>query len=189
MPEITVVRSRDIEVASAVLAQAFADDPVVRWMAPDPRRHRLMFRTLLRYAHGRADGLDLAVRDGQFVGAAVWDPPGHKESATRQMLAMGGFVRSLGSRIGYGAAVEQLFAKARPPGTFWYLAQVGAPAQGLGIGSALLRARLETIEGPAYLESSNVANIPLYERFGFEVTDEISLPHDGPLVWPMYRRG
>ena len=40
---------------------------------------------------------------------------------------------------------------------------------------------------PAYLESSNIRNNPLYERFGFEVTAEVTLPEDGPTMWLMER--
>jgi ribosomal protein S18 acetylase RimI-like enzyme len=39
---------------------------------------------------------------------------------------------------------------------------------------------------PAYLESSNPANISLYERHGFEVTGKIQ-SESSPPVHPMYR--
>ena len=60
--------------------------------------------------------------------------------------------------------------RTRSSGT---LAGVGAVRRGEGIGSALLRHRLDRPEGPAYLESSKQENIPLYERFGFELRDTI----------------
>ena len=75
----------------------------------------------------------------------------------------------------------------RPPGPFWYLAALGAAQQGRGVGTTLLEHRLDRIEGPAYLESSNERNLPLYERFGFRVTGEIHLPEGGPTLWKMYR--
>ena len=78
--------------------------------------------------------------------------------------------------------------RARPHEEFWYLAGVGAVRRGEGIGSALLRHRLDRVRGPAYLESSKQENIPLYERFGFELREAISLP-DGPDLWPMWRTG
>jgi hypothetical protein len=40
---------------------------------------------------------------------------------------------------------------------------------------------------PAYLESSKEKNIPLYERYGFKVTDELRLVKGGPPLWPMWR--
>jgi ribosomal protein S18 acetylase RimI-like enzyme len=38
----------------------------------------------------------------------------------------------------------------------------------------------------ACLETSNERNIRYYERFGFTVTDEITV-RNGPTVWPMWR--
>ncbi len=61
--------------------------------------------------------------------------------------------------------------------------------QGRGLGSALLEFGLVECDRDgteAYLESSNVANLPLYERFGFEVTGEIQAGSSPPL-YPMVR--
>jgi ribosomal protein S18 acetylase RimI-like enzyme len=61
--------------------------------------------------------------------------------------------------------------------------------QGLGLGSAMLKAGLARVDAdhlPAYLESSNPRNVPLYERFGFEVMGVIQ-PEDFPPLIPMYR--
>lgn len=84
--------------------------------------------------------------------------------------------------------LETAFTKARPAESVWYLAQIGAATPGQGIGSALLTHRLANITGPAYLESSNQRNVPLYQRFGFEVIQEISLPEGGPTLSTMLRR-
>ena len=40
----------------------------------------------------------------------------------------------------------------------------------------------------AYLESSNPRNIPLYRRFGFEITGEIRT-ESSPVLTPMLRPG
>ncbi|MYR05321.1 GNAT family N-acetyltransferase [Gordonia sp. SID5947] len=189
MPAIAVTSSRDLDLVSSLLAQAFVDDPVIRWLQPDSRHHKQIFRTLVRWVHGEDASIDLALRDGVPIGAAVWDAPGHKISPTRQIGSMVGFVRALGGRMRYGALLEQEFTKLRPKEPHWYLGQVGATVKGVGIGSALLAAGIDRVDAPAYLESSNEANIPLYERYGFEVTTEITLPEGGPTVWPMYRRG
>ncbi len=63
-------------------------------------------------------------------------------------------------------------------------------AQGKGLGGALMRhavARCDQEGALAYLESSNLRNISLYERHGFEVMGEIQVCAC-PLVTPMLRR-
>jgi len=57
------------------------------------------------------------------------------------------------------------------------------------IGSRLMKHALLRIDEaglPAYLESSNPRNIPLYERHGFEVMGEIQVG-SSPVVTPMIR--
>ena len=73
----------------------------------------------------------------------------------------------------------------------WYLAVIGVDAahQGRGLGSKLMKDALERCdhEGlPAYLESTNPANLTLYERHGFRAAGEIRIG-DGPIVTPMLR--
>ena len=41
---------------------------------------------------------------------------------------------------------------------------------------------------PAYLESSNVRNLPFHARHGFEVTGEIEVGKGAPVVTTMWRR-
>ena len=40
---------------------------------------------------------------------------------------------------------------------------------------------------PAYLESSNRLNVPLYQRHGFEVIHEQAVAKNGPKAWFMWR--
>jgi GNAT superfamily N-acetyltransferase len=64
--------------------------------------------------------------------------------------------------------------------------------QGHGVGAALLRARLRRCDQerlPAYLESSKLENVPLYQHFGFHVTGTLGLPEGAPAVNTMWRPG
>ena len=174
---------------ATVLATAFADDPVVTWLLPERRRHRAMFTALVSNVHAAPDCSDVAVDRGAIVGAALWDPPGHRPG--RRHAAVGGLrlACALGSALRRGVALESAFARHRPEEPHWYLAQIGAAAPGRGIGSELLATRLGRIDLPAYLECSSEANLPLYARHGFTVIDEVDLPYAGPRVWLMLRRG
>ena len=82
--------------------------------------------------------------------------------------------------------------KNHPKEPHWYLAGLGTDPvhQRTGVGTALVTPKLEVCdrEGlPAYLESSSEGSKRLYLRHGFEVTQELPLPPDGPPVWLMWR--
>ncbi len=193
----TVVRKAERSEFGAVtrlLAEAFADDPVMRWLVRnddrDLGRLRVAMATMSRDAFRR----DETYVAGDFLGAAVWTPPGatvhSRMSGLRRWLM---FVRASGMRLccQKHAAFAALDAKA-PPEPYYYLSFVGVhpSAQGRGVGSALLRAVIDRCDAEghaAYLESSHERNVPLYKRWGFHVTEEFSLPGGGPPLWLMWR--
>lgn len=187
MVEVRSATGADHRDVARVLGAAFRFDPVVRWLLPDGQRVELLFHALARYQHGLGGGTDLAEINGEPVGASLWDRPGYRQSVWHAIASGVPLVRALRSRIHYGTALEQAFQRERPPGSFWYLASIGAVHKGQGVGAALLAHRLDGFTGPAYLESSNEMNIPLYERFGFRVTGKIGLPYNGPTCWKMLR--
>jgi hypothetical protein len=48
-------------------------------------------------------------------------------------------------------------------------------------------ARIDTVGKPAYLESTNPANLDRYRSVGFMDHGEITLPEGGPTVTTMWR--
>lgn len=184
----------DTDPLAAVLGRAFADDPVWLWMFPrHPERMARLFAMLLRHAHLPNGVSELAEDSGTILAGALWDPPGRwKIPLTTQLRQTPGLVRTLGRRTVSVLRGLGEVERGHPTRPHWYLAAIGTDpaAQGLGLGSALLRSRLTRCDAeriPAYLESSKESNIPFYERFGFTVTGEIRMPRGGPLVWPMWR--
>ncbi|GAB17744.1 putative acetyltransferase [Gordonia effusa NBRC 100432] len=187
--ELRIIPINDVnrEESYRVLARAFADDPVIRWLVSDPGRDVALFRFLDRVTHGAPDSCDLALDGDRAVGAAYWDPPGHKQSVWTAVSSFPLLLNIFRTRVRRAGEVEHIFGKLRPKEPHWYLSTIGAIESGRGIGTSLLHHRLDTMTGPAYLESSKRENVPLYERFGFEVTEVVTLPGGGPQVWPMYR--
>jgi ribosomal protein S18 acetylase RimI-like enzyme len=79
-----------------------------------------------------------------------------------------------------------------PAEPHWYLPMIGVdvPFQNRGYGSALLRHALAVCDRdgvPAYLESSNPRNVPLYQRHGFELMGVIQAG-SSPKLFPMVRK-
>jgi len=183
MPVVDVIPAADPDQVAGLLARAFAEDPVIRFMVPDPARDIDFWRAIARYENPDAV-LDVAVSDGEPVGAAIWHRPGAVSVDDPAAEAI--FAEVFGDNVDGATELDRLCHQARPEQPHWYLADLGAAVRGKGAGGALLRAGLERAEGPVYLESSNVVNLPIYERFGFAVTGEIVVP-GGPTLWGMLR--
>jgi GNAT superfamily N-acetyltransferase len=86
-----------------------------------------------------------------------------------------------------------LIEKHLPKEPVWYLHYAGCdPAfQGKGYGGAAIRAGLERADQdglPAYLETADEHNIPLYQSFGFAIKHSWQIP-EGPQFWGMQRPG
>ena len=85
-----------------------------------------------------------------------------------------------------------VFARYLPNEPHYYLQFIGCPTaeQGRGAGSALLQEGTQLCDErgmPAYLESSNARNVPLYQRHGFKVIGEDRVGRHGPKAWFMWR--
>jgi GNAT superfamily N-acetyltransferase len=187
----------DVGALSVTLGRAFFDDPVMSWMLPDAeqRRRKLhkLFTALTKYHHLGQGGVEVAEDDaGGIGGAALWDPPGRwRHTRVQELRAMPGLLMAFGRSLARGVALEEMMKEAHPEEPHWYLAVIGSdPAvRGKGYGQVLMRSRLDHCDAehaPAYLESSNPDNVPYYQRFGFEVTGEIT-PPGGPSLIPMWR--
>lgn len=188
---------RDAGTVGSALADAFLGDPVYMWILAGEGYHlRRMTRLFAAEAQHQMiplNSTDIVEINGEVGGAAMWAPPGQWQTSWWTTLRMvPGFLAGLGSGITTGLKVDAALTAAHPEEPHWYLSAIGTTriARGTGCGTALLASRLERIDAehaPAYLESSKRENVPYYERFGFEVTGEIVVPHGGPTLWAMWR--
>jgi GNAT superfamily N-acetyltransferase len=187
--------TEDRQGVLTVLARAFADDPVIRWFVPegDGGSDRLgrFFRITLAdtLSHGE---VHVAERQGVIVGAALWRRPGEWQSTGwSQLTDLPRWLYVFGAGLKRAAEGQDAMKKSHPSKPHWYLPTIGVDpdAQGLGIGGGLVAsmlARCDQERTPAYLESSKRQNVPFYERLGFGLLQEQSLPA-GPDFWPMWR--
>jgi ribosomal protein S18 acetylase RimI-like enzyme len=190
-PEVFVMRAgpEDAALVAEILADAFSDDPVGRWISPDPEYPRWCWPVIAPFLLGH----DEVYITGDRLGAAMWVPPGAKLDIKLGLAALWGYWR----RFGLGAIGRLLrlmigMEKHHPKEPHYYLFAIGVrpEAKGRGIGSALLERVLRECDRRkvvAYLENSNPLNLPFYQRHGFEVRGEITLRHNGPTLWLMYR--
>ena len=188
-PTIVEVPTSDLERVIPTLVLAFGTDPMARWSLPDPRRYIACFSAILRAFASRGTVHCVTDEDGGCAAAAVWMPPGVKpDEAALDQAMREGVAPAQQSEV--AAVVEQMGIN-HPHEPHWLLQFIGVDPvhQHRGLGSALLRhalARCDREHLPAYLESSNPANIPLYERHGFRRAGVIQVGSSPDLV-PMLR--
>ncbi len=175
--------------AIATLTLAFIRDPVLRWIYPESHAYLEHFPQFARVFGGRAFEPEAAWKSEDGGGTALWLPPGVHADGD----AIGDHLLSTISEEKRDTLEEILeeMDEWHPEEPHWYLAIVGVDAahQGKGLGAQLLDVALRRCDEEgviAYLESSNPANISLYERHGFEVVHEIR-KGDAPPVFPMLR--
>jgi ribosomal protein S18 acetylase RimI-like enzyme len=187
--EVVVADASEQDAIASLLTLAFARDPVTRWVWPHPHVHVMHYPTFVRAFGGNAFAHGAAYRTKDFGGAALWLPPGVESDVE----ALAGLIQTTVDESRHGDLMSFLgqMGGYHPTEPHWYLPLIGCDptAQGRGNGGALLRYALERVDHdklPAYLESSNPANVPLYQRHGFEVTGTIQV-EGGPAMFPMLR--
>ena len=161
--------------AIATIVAAFENDPVERWMYPEPEAYGRHFPAFARAFGGEAFVHGTAWQVDDFAAVALWLPPGAEADAE----AIGRvFVETIAAdKQDDLAAVAGQMDALHPKDLHWYLPWLAVdPArQGQGVGAALLEeclARVDADRMPAYLETPNPRTVPFYERHGFEVTGE-----------------
>ena len=184
----TVGRSEAEQVLSSLIL-GFAADPFIRWFYPEPDAYLKYFPRVIDLFGGGAFEHEGAYRNETGTAGALWLPHGvHPDEDGLVAL----FEKTVApeKHDALFSSFEQMDS-FHPEEPCWHLAFIASdPAlAGKGLGSALLEATLKRCDSeglPAYLESTNPANLPLYGRFGFE---EIGLieTDQAPSLFPMLR--
>ena len=175
-----------------MLARAFDDDPITRWVFPRRRARERYGHAFFRWSLWLYAEQQVSWTTSDLAGAAIWALPDRWQVSLRQLgrlvtsTARGTGLR--GPRIMWGLGGVE---RRHPRDRHLYLAVLGVDTdrQGAGVGSALLQPGLDLCdrEGlPAYLETSKERNLAFYGRHGFDLTGDLRLPH-GPPVWLMRR--
>jgi GNAT superfamily N-acetyltransferase len=195
VPRVNVVRASeaDADEITTILSAGFLRDPVSMWLFPDDRARERLHPHFFRLFVGMAlVGGEIYTTDDHSA-AALWLPvdvaahAGQPDLGRLYEPALGSFhagriamfdVRSTANHPTHTSHVYLPFIAVRPD------------RLGRGIGSALLRDRLDVLdkEGvPTYLEASSRDSARLYERMGYKRLDRTTDMPDGPSLYPMWR--
>ena len=199
MTVVRLARPDEIGELSGVLARAFVRDPFYAYLAGDAseptQRQRDGWSGILRFT---SDHLSSTYTTDDRAGVALWQPPGYHGAGFIDSLRLLPSVSRLAGGLRrlrqISRAIEVLEDRRaiHAPMPHFYLSALGVvpERQGEGIGTALMQPVLERADGlgvPAYLETATGRNVLLYERQGFAVVEELTLPGTDVHGWLMRR--
>ncbi len=190
MIDVRVAQPSETDAVLDTLMLAFSSDPCLRYLLWTPGALFKGFRPFAIGMGGAAleHGTAWLADDG--AAAALWLPPGVTSDRDAMLAVIGELGRD--EKLPVLGEVGEAMAAYHPEEPHWYLAMIGVDPnrQGRGYGSAILKESVKRCDQDgviAYLESSNPKNVPLYERYGFEVMGHVA-PGDFPGLYPMIRQ-
>ncbi|WP_280446198.1 hypothetical protein [Nocardia brasiliensis] len=157
-----------------VLAEAFADDPLMTFFWPDPDRRR---RALPYFWHSRVEArrrkgiVDTASDDTGIVSVVLWDLPGVATPMTKPLS----LIRALGRAAPRALATSRQIEGLRPKHPHLYLACGGTlpHARAKGVTAQLVRARTVASRVDVFVIATNDFSATLAEHDGFRPTGEL----------------
>ncbi len=194
------IQKEDIPKASAVLADAFQDDPlwnkIFEGKSNIEQKFRACFESPVRYCYKFGE-VYASSKKLEGIAALV---PGNASNMTFWRMIRSGAILS-GMKM--GMKVAKIMAPVFKPmqedrneymkdKSFIYLLVIGVTTgfQGQGFGGMILRALIdksEKLKKPLYLETETKRNVDMYEKYGFKLIKKITLPIVNQPMWEMVR--
>jgi len=192
------LKKADIQQASKIFAVAMFNDDLHAWFFPEAKTrlqklenlYRFMLQSKLKHSYKVSINME---------GFCIWEKPDeHQSTITLYNIYYGS---SLIYKIGLNGLFRMIryqiwSTKIRNSliiDKYWYLAvvTVSPEFQGKGFASKMIKPFLEnaTNMGEAvYLETQNIQNVPIYEKYGFNLIASKELGKTGITQYCMMKR-
>jgi ribosomal protein S18 acetylase RimI-like enzyme len=196
------VQKKDIPKAGVVLADAFQHDPIWKQVFKDEAtidQRGVLFESPIKFCLKYGE---VYAPSEHLEGVALWVPGDFADLTIWRMIRSGAIISGMKAMK---ACTKLAWKQRRIFGplqadrktnmrgrAYIYLMVLGVATefQGQGFGGKLLRALIEESEQvgvPIYVETETERNVGMYERFGFRVLNQITLPIIDLPQWEMVR--
>lgn len=193
------IQKKDIEAAAKVIAEAFSDDPAIRYLLGGKsvgENDCKYFTCLLKAIYGKCV---IVSTNDTIKNVLILFPPELQAVPTLPFLVKGGIklIRHFGiglftRSISYENNCRRIKRKYVTPKTWYCMCFVVSPEhQGRGEGGRLLKPILQIFDDeqiPLYLETHKRVNTDIYKRFGFEVVEKAAIPKTEITQYSMLRK-
>ncbi len=184
----------DLPAIVDIWVDAFTDDPFLRWVQPDEDGWPAFGTAWLTFIAGLCFERGHTYLADPAQVAVAWIAPDLElvtaEEVTRGrdiIAAHAGDAMADAAFVTIGTARSHLLQEPH-----WTLQYIGVrrAKQGTGLGAATVvsgLARCDNDRLPCCLISSNLKNVPFYERHGFRIAAEVPTPDAVAAMRPMHR--
>lgn len=174
----------------SLLTLAFSNDPVIRWMFPQPCQYYQGFPLFAKAFGGAAFQQGTAHYVNDLGAVALWLPP-TTQPDENALVSLIQHAVNAENQAAIFSILEQL-GQYHPSEPHWHLAIIGTDpiCQGQGYGAALLTHTLticDQQQALVYLEATNARNVSLYQKHGFKVLGTVQAG-TSPTLYPMLRQ-
>ena len=193
LAEFYQLENSDYSRAIEMLGAAFKTDPIwTEILKEEPEKFPLAFGVPMKYClkYGQ-----IYAPTSDLNGLAAWVGSPYIQANFWRMLRSGSMPIAMQLGADIGKKISQIFdiiEKDRKnlmqtPFLYLYVLGVHPTHQGQGLGKNLVKTMLDHLPPkiPVYLETESERNVSFYERLGFEVVKEISVPILDLPMWEM----
>jgi hypothetical protein len=192
--EAILATRADTDILATMLADAFHNDALTRWITPDEDRRRAQLPDFFRVFLDISLRYDAVYTNASRDAALLFLPPGGWEETEKRGVELSQrFEEILGDDVEAMATISGLQAIHHPTGRAHYYVSFGGVNphnQRRGAMTTLLKALIDRadVEGfGSYTEASSAGGAFAARRAGFsEIGHKIAIPN-GPTLRPMWR--
>src|SRR5690606_7202911 len=174
----------DKQLVVDILSKSFENNQSVNYIANPRKNSSNRIRYLMDYSFEVCHQFgDIYLSDDRHAVALILYPETKKTNFSSLLLDVKLILNCIGiSNIGKALKRESSIKKLQPQKSMNYLWFIGVDPQeqGNGIGSKLMEEIIQYSQEqqkPIYLETSTRSNLPWYERFGFNIYNELDLSY------------
>jgi len=195
------LKNKDVKKGGSVLADAFQNDPI--WKIVLEKYSFELKSEFFEYAIITSLNYGKAYSPSENIeGVAAYLPSESADLSFGKLLKNWGILKTIKIFLKMGKVMKDMMKIFDPLSTdrknnmkgksYLYLTIIGVRTdlQGKGYGRKMLEGLIKESESkkiPIYLETAEAENVRMYEKFGFKLIKEITLPIVNLPQWEMIR--
>lgn len=191
--------NKDIKLIANTLAVSFQNYPLFEYFACDKynlKKMKLFWKVNLKTLSERA----IIIGDSEAMNSlAIFSPYEKNEFSIWKYIKAGGFLmalsmgpKSVKRMTEFEELALKIKAKYATPNCWYFYTFVTLPEfRGKGVGSKVIHQVMDFLDErkqDCYLETLLPINVFIYQKFGFELKEEVKVPNTDLTIYALFRK-